>query len=133
MNDDKPISNGSFGRLADKVDGGTVRMKPGDFVPSPGMILVKILPPEETTKGGLIIPDSIREERRAGHVLAVNPSDEKQGCPYGVKDLVVIRAMGGEAIPFEDCEDRYRVIAWSNDGTSDILGSFPFDPAQNVG
>jgi len=50
-----------------------------DINPLSDRIMVKVLEPEETKKGGIIIPDTAKEKPQEGEVMAVGPgriSDE---------------------------------------------------------
>ncbi len=66
-------------------------------------IIVKPGKPEETTKGGIVLPDTARKKPREGEVLAVGPGrllDSGQRVPLEVKvgDVVIYTEYGGTEI-----------------------------------
>jgi chaperonin GroES len=72
-------------------------------------VVVKLLEPEETVKGGIIIPDSAKEKRQEAEVLAVGPGklDEKGNriAPeVKVGDRVLIAKYGGDEFKLGDDE-----------------------------
>lgn len=77
-------------------------MDPLTITPLGDRVLVKSIPEEEVTDGGVIIPDKIREDRpERAHVLAVGPGarNEKTGelIPMDIQvgDIVVFNRYGG--------------------------------------
>lgn len=70
-------------------------------------VLVKRLEEEETTKGGIIIPDSAKEKPTRGEIVAVGNgvrSDSGEVVPLDVKkgDVVLFAKWGGTEIKIEN-------------------------------
>src|SRR3990172_11739267 len=135
--------------LYDKFVGEIKDFRPEHFVPHPGTILVRVPPPDDKTKGGLVIPDMAKEEKRIGVVLAVHSSQkrtwhkgtgqpgqpdelEAPEMPYQPGDVVLFRSFGGEKMPFEGHDDMY-LLQYRTDADSDILGKFVLDDAGRDG
>ena len=69
-------------------------------------ILVKVLEAEEKTKGGIIIPDSAKEERTEGEVVALGKGkilDNGDVKPFEVKegDRVIFGKYSGDEFTIE--------------------------------
>jgi chaperonin GroES len=72
-------------------------------------VLVKPLPREEITKGGIVLPDTVKEKPQEGKVLAVGPgkmTDDGKRIPMDVKvgDTVIYAKYGGSEIKENDVE-----------------------------
>jgi chaperonin GroES len=72
-------------------------------------VVIKPMPREDTTKGGIILPDTAKEKPMEGKVLAVGPgtlTDEGKRVPLDIKvgDTVVYAKYAGTEIK-EDGED----------------------------
>ena len=72
-------------------------------------VVIKPMPREDTTKGGIILPDTAKEKPMEGKVLAVGPgtlTDEGKRVPLDVKvgDTVVYAKYAGTEIK-EDGEE----------------------------
>jgi chaperonin GroES len=72
-------------------------------------ILVEPSEPEETTKGGIILPDTAKKKPREGKVLAVGPGkllDNGQRAPIEVVvgDVVVYSEYSGTEVKVADKE-----------------------------
>ncbi len=66
-------------------------------------ILLEPSEPEETTKGGIILPDTAKKKPREGKVLAVGPGrllDNGQRGPMGAKvgDIVIYSEYSGTEV-----------------------------------
>jgi len=66
-------------------------------------VLVEILEAEEKTKGGIILPDTAKEEKLEGKVIAVGPgkvleSGKIQPVDLKKGDRVIFKKYGGEDI-----------------------------------
>lgn len=77
------------------------------FTPLHDRILVKRLEEEETTKGGIIIPDTAKEKPTKGSVVAAGPgkfSDNGQRIPMSVKagDKVLFNKYAGSEVKLDD-------------------------------
>lgn len=76
----------------------TVKLQPlGDRV------VVKPMPKEDVTKGGIVLPDTVKEKPQEGKVLAVGPgrmTEEGKRIPLDIKvgDVVIYAKYGGTEI-----------------------------------
>jgi len=69
-------------------------------------LVVKAIEREEVTKGGIVLPDTVREKPQEGEVLAVGPgrlSEDGKRIPMDVKvgDTVLFTKYGGTEIKIE--------------------------------
>ncbi len=72
-------------------------------------LVVKPTEREEVTKGGIVLPDTVKEKPQEGEVLAVGPgrlSDDGKRIAMEVKvgDIVLYAKYGGTEIKIEDEE-----------------------------
>jgi chaperonin GroES len=72
-------------------------------------IVVKPMPREEITKGGIVLPDTAKEKPQEGKVLAVGPgklTEDGKRIPLDVKvgDTVIYAKYGGTEIKEGDDE-----------------------------
>jgi len=72
-------------------------------------LVVKPIEKEEVTKGGIVIPDTIKEKPQEGKVLAVGPgrlSEDGKRIAMDVKagDIVIYAKYGGTEIKIDDEE-----------------------------
>ena len=72
-------------------------------------LVVKPIEREEVTKGGIVLPDTVKEKPQEGEVLAVGPgrlSDDGKRIAMDVKvgDRVIYAKYGGTEIKIEDEE-----------------------------
>jgi chaperonin GroES len=72
-------------------------------------VVVKPLPKEEVTKGGIVLPDTAKEKPQEGKVLAVGPgkmTDDGKRIPMDIKvgDTVIYAKYGGTDIKEDDEE-----------------------------
>ncbi len=72
-------------------------------------LVVKPTEREEVTKGGIVLPDTVKEKPQEGKVLAVGPgrlSDDGKRIAMDVKvgDTVIYAKYGGTEIKIEDEE-----------------------------
>ncbi len=70
-------------------------------------LVVKPIEREEVTKGGILLPDTVREKPQEGEVLAVGPgrlSEDGKRIAMDVKvgDVVIYAKYGGTEIKIED-------------------------------
>ncbi len=66
-------------------------------------VVVKPVEAEETTAGGIVLPDTAKEKPQRGKVLAVGPGrllDSGERCPIGVEvgDEVLFSKYGGTEV-----------------------------------
>ncbi len=72
-------------------------------------VVVKPMPKEEVTKGGIVLPDTAKEKPQEGKVIAVGPgrlTDDGKRIAMDVKkgDIVVYAKYGGTEIKEDDEE-----------------------------
>lgn len=72
-------------------------------------VVVKPTEREEMTKGGIVLPDTVKEKPQEGEVVAVGQgrvSDDGKRIPMDVKvgDIVIYAKYGGAEIKIEDEE-----------------------------
>jgi len=72
-------------------------------------VLVKPIEKEEITKGGIVLPDTVKEKPQEGEVIAVGPgkrSEKGEHIPMDVKagDIVLYAKYGGTEIKIEGQE-----------------------------
>ena len=72
-------------------------------------VVVKPIEREEVTRGGIVLPDTVKERPQEGEVLAVGPgklSEDGKRIPLDVKvgDIVVYAKYGGTEIKVDDEE-----------------------------
>ncbi len=72
-------------------------------------VVVKPIPKEEVTKGGIVLPDTVKEKPQEGKVIAVGPgkmTDDGKRIPMDIKegDTVIYAKYGGTEIKEEDEE-----------------------------
>jgi chaperonin GroES len=72
-------------------------------------VVVKPIPKEEVTKGGIVLPDTVKEKPQEGKVLAVGPgkmTDDGKRIAMDVKvgDVVIYAKYGGTEIKEGDEE-----------------------------
>ncbi|MFZ0565012.1 MAG: co-chaperone GroES [Chlamydiales bacterium] len=76
----------------------------------------------QTTKGGIILPDTAQEKPKEGEVVAVGPGqldEEGQITPLTVKvgDQVLFSSYAGTEVKDEECDEEYLIMS-----EEDILG-----------
>jgi chaperonin GroES len=72
-------------------------------------VVVKPIPKEEVTKGGIVLPDTAKEKPQEGKVIAVGPgkmTDDGKRIAMDVKvgDVVIYAKYGGTEIKEDDDE-----------------------------
>ncbi len=72
-------------------------------------VVVKPMPKEEVTKGGIVLPDTVKEKPQEGKVLAVGPgklNEDGKRIPLDVKvgDTIIYAKYGGTDIKEDDEE-----------------------------
>lgn len=87
-------------------------------------VVVEPLSAEETTAGGIVLPDSAKEKPQRGKVVAVGPGrllDSGERCPVSVKvgDEVLFGKYGGTEI---EVNGRDIKILRENDILAKIVG-----------
>ena len=72
-------------------------------------LVVKPMAKEEVTKGGIFLPDTVKEKPQEGEVIAIGPgrmTDEGNRIPMDLKvgDRVIYSKYGGSEIKIDDVE-----------------------------
>ena len=72
-------------------------------------LVVKPIEREEVTKGGIVLPDTIKEKPQEGKVIAVGPGRKSEDgkvikMDVEVGDIVIYAKYGGAEIKFDDEE-----------------------------
>ena len=74
------------------------------FKPINDRVVVKPLPAEEKTKGGIIIPDTAKEKPQQGEVIAVGPGKEGVKLNVNVGDRVLYGKYSGQELNYNGDE-----------------------------
>ncbi len=64
-------------------------------------VVVKPAPAEETTRGGIIIPDTAKEKPQRGEVIAVGPGKEGNLMTVQIGDTVLYGKYSGQELQYE--------------------------------
>ncbi len=77
-------------------------------------VLLELLPAEETTKSGILIPEAAKDQSQQAKVVAVGPGkldDAGKRLPVDVKehDTVLIPKYGGDEFKFEG--EEYKIVS----------------------
>ncbi|NNE29225.1 MAG: co-chaperone GroES [Saprospiraceae bacterium] len=64
-------------------------------------VVIKPAPAEETTKGGIIIPDTAKEKPQRGEVVAVGPGKEGNEMTVKSGDIVLYGKYSGQELNYE--------------------------------
>ncbi len=64
-------------------------------------VVVKPLPVEERTKGGIIIPDTAKERPQKGKVVAVGPGKKDEPTTVKVGDIVLFGKYAGTEVEID--------------------------------
>lgn len=72
-------------------------------------VIIKPIEREEVTKGGIVLPDTVKERPVEGKVLAVGPgklTDDGKRVPMDIKvgDVIIYTKYGGTEIKVDDEE-----------------------------
>ena len=87
-------------------------------------ILIKVLPEEDTTSGGLYIPDTAKSQPCKGEVIATGTgveltNGEIRPIPLNKGDLIIFTQGRGVSVKLDDDTDDYLMV-----GIKDILGKY---------
>ena len=118
-----------FAPITDGLTVGLHQLSPEDFHPSVGTILVVVPPEEGETKGGVVIPESVRKSQPIARVASVPRNDCE--CPVDVGDWVLYRAGQPVHIPFMGRKD-LAILQYTDDASSEILGHFTAEAVDAV-
>jgi chaperonin GroES len=78
-------------------------------------VLVERLDLEETTKSGIILPDSAKKQQERARVVAVGPGKKMDNGTVSaielqVGDIVIVDKYAGQTIPLDGEDDKYTII-----------------------
>lgn len=109
-----------YGPIVSKTRVAKPGLKIADFVPEPGHIVVKVLPPDETegSLGIIVKPEAYREPKSYAWVVRVNPGDDR----FDDGDLVLFDQGAGTEVNIDGID--YRILLY-DDEASEILGRWP--------
>ena len=87
------------------------------FAPLGERIIIKPIEQEQTTRGGIYLPDTAKEKPQEGEVVAVGPgraTDEGSRIPMelGVGDRVIYSKFAGTE--YKDGDDEYLILRESD-------------------
>ena len=88
-----------------------------NFVPLGERVVVKPIEQEQTTKGGIFLPDTAKEKPQEGEVVAVGPgrvSDDGSRIPMELSsgDRVIYSKFAGTE--YKDGDDEYLILRESD-------------------
>ena len=94
------------------------------LVPLEDRVVVKLMDKEQTTKSGIVIPETAQEKQQKGEVMAVGAgkySEKGELLPMPVKvgDIVVFAKYSGTEVKIDG--DDYLVLR----GMTDLIGILP--------
>ena len=100
-------------------------VRPEDFVPHPGTMLVKPDSPETLSEGGIHLPDVAQRDRRTGTIVTVTaPLNAADPDFYKTGDRILFRLPSTDAhIDFKE-GGRHVILQWCGDISDEILGRF---------
>ena len=64
-------------------------------------VVIKPATAEETTKGGIIIPDTAKEKPQRGEVIAVGPGKDGNLMTVAIGDIVLYGKYAGQEINYQ--------------------------------
>ncbi len=64
-------------------------------------VVIKPAEAEETSKGGIILPEQAKEKPQRGVVVAIGPGKEDKGMTVKVDDVVLYGKYAGQEISYE--------------------------------
>ncbi|MCB9297860.1 MAG: co-chaperone GroES [Lewinellaceae bacterium] len=79
-----------------------------NFKPINDRVVVKPLPAEEKTRGGIIIPDTAKEKPQQGEIVAVGPGKEGVKLNVHVGDRVLYGKYAGQELNYNG--DEYLIL-----------------------
>lgn len=64
-------------------------------------VVIKPAPAEEKTRGGIIIPDTVKEKPQMGEVIAVGPGKDGEDMTVKVGDKVLYGKYAGQELNYK--------------------------------
>lgn len=74
------------------------------FKPLNDRVVVRPLPAEEKTTGGIIIPDTAKEKPQQGEIVAVGPGREGAKPTVNIGDRVLYGKYAGQELKYAEAE-----------------------------
>ncbi len=72
-------------------------------------VVIKAMPKEETTKSGIILPDTVnKESRMEGEILAIGSGEKIEKLNLSIGQKVIYSEYGGSEIKIDDQE--YKIL-----------------------
>lgn len=75
-----------------------------NFKPINDRVVVKPLPADEKTAGGIIIPDTAKEKPQQGEIVAVGPGKEGSALNVNIGDRVLYGKYAGQELKYAEGE-----------------------------
>ena len=75
-------------------------------------VVVKMLESEETTKSGIVLPDSAKEKPQVAEVVAVGPGTADEKMELSVSDKVILSKYAGTEIKLDG--EEYTILRQSD-------------------
>lgn len=69
-------------------------------------ILVKVLESEETTASGIVLPDSAKEKKAEGEIIAIGEGEDVKKLNLNVGDTVLFGKYSGDDVEIENVEHK---------------------------
>ncbi|MFH1425868.1 MAG: co-chaperone GroES [Candidatus Kerfeldbacteria bacterium] len=79
-----------------------------EIKPLGNRVLVKVLETEETTASGIVIPDSAKEKKAEGEVIAVGEGEDVSKLNLNAGDKVLFGKYSGEDVEVE--KEEYKIL-----------------------
>lgn len=75
-------------------------------------VLIKPYKQEEKTKGGIFIPDSAKEKKKQGEVIAVGTFEDGKALPISPGDIILYGGYSQEEVELE--KEDYVILEFKN-------------------
>jgi chaperonin GroES len=69
-------------------------------------VLVKVLETEQTTASGIVLPDSAKEKKAEGEVIAIGNGEKITSLEIAVGDVVLFGKYSGDEVEVEKVEHK---------------------------
>lgn len=73
-------------------------------------VLVKVLESKETTASGIVLPDSAKEKKAEGEIIAVGDGEKVQKLKITAGEKVLFGKYSGDDVEVEDVE--YKILKY---------------------
>lgn len=98
-------------------------VKPENIIPHAGTLLVRMIPPDACSKGGIHIPEMAKKEKGLGVVVRAG-----SGTGYSEGDTVLFRTHSGQPVPFtSEPGAEYLFLQVSGGIDDEILAKIEFE------